>query len=147
MTIDHKISDQKVQYVIIREAAKISALLSGKSDKYQYLTVEEILSSYQRQIIEQNKFAYFLLRKAFEKQTEKQVGSLDSLDLSNKKDELKEIESIFLQNLMNGLVHAKLKEIKKSLICKILLKRISYIINQNVEKYLFLMNIPCLLLF
>ena len=32
MTIDDKIRDEKLQYVINREAAKISALSSGKID-------------------------------------------------------------------------------------------------------------------
>ena len=35
MTIDDKITNGKIQYDIIREAAKISALLSGKIDKYE----------------------------------------------------------------------------------------------------------------
>ena len=38
MTIDDKIKDKKLQYHIYREAAKISALSSGKIDKYEYLT-------------------------------------------------------------------------------------------------------------
>ena len=54
---------------INREAAKISALSSGKIDKYEYLTGESILSSNQQQIIEQAKFTYSTLGKAFEKQT------------------------------------------------------------------------------
>ena len=69
--------------------------------------------SNQRQIIERAKFEYSPLRKAFEKQTEKQVGDLKSLDLSNKKDELKQIQSIFPQNLMSDLIPVKLKEIVK----------------------------------
>ena len=77
-------------------------------DKYQYLTDEDILLSNQRQIIEKAKFAYFPLGKAFEKQTEKQVGAIKSIDLSNK---LKRIEGIFQQNLMNDLIRANLKEI------------------------------------
>ena len=43
---------------INREAAKISALSSGKLDKYEYLTGEEILPSNQQQIIQQVKFNY-----------------------------------------------------------------------------------------
>ena len=70
MTIDYKIRDEKPQYNIKKEAAKISALSSGKIDKYEYLTGEEILPSNQRQIIERAKFAYSPLGKAFEKQTE-----------------------------------------------------------------------------
>ena len=60
------------------------------------------------------------------------------LDLSDKIDQLKQIEHISPFNLLNHLVRAKLK---KSLICKILLKEMSYIINQNVEKFIILMNI------
>ena len=73
MTADDKIRDEKLQYDIKREAAKISALSSGKVDKYEYLTGEEILSFNQiiEQIIEQAKSAYSPLRKDFEKQTKK----------------------------------------------------------------------------
>ena len=68
MTIDDQIKDEKLQYDINREAAKISALSSGKIHKYEYLTGEDILPSNQQQIIEQAKFTCFLLGKAFEKQ-------------------------------------------------------------------------------
>ena len=64
-----------MQYDINRKAAKISSLPSGKIDKYKYLTGEEILPSKNRQIIEQTKFTYSSLVKAFEKQTEKQVDA------------------------------------------------------------------------
>ena len=69
MTIEDQIEDEKLQYNINREAAKISALSSGKIDKDEYLTGEEILPSNQRQIIEQAKFTYSPLGEAFEKQT------------------------------------------------------------------------------
>ena len=65
MTIDNQIEDEKLQY----EAAKISVLSSGKLNKYEYLTGEEILPSNQKQIIEQAKFTNSPLRKTFEKQT------------------------------------------------------------------------------
>ena len=78
-----------MQYNINREAAKISALSSGKIGKYEYLTGEEIVDFNQRQIIEQAKFAYSSLRKAFQKQTEKHA--IKCLDSSNK---LKQIEGI-----------------------------------------------------
>ena len=51
MTIDDPIRDEKLQYNINREAAKISALSSGKVHKYGYLTSEDILPSNQQQII------------------------------------------------------------------------------------------------
>ena len=56
MSNEDQIKDEKLQYDINREAAKISALSSGKIGKYEYLTGEEILPSNQQQIIEQAKF-------------------------------------------------------------------------------------------
>ena len=69
MKNDDKIRDEKLQFDVNREAAKTSTLSSGKMDNYRYLTDEEILPSNQRQTIDQAKFTYSLLRKAFEKQT------------------------------------------------------------------------------
>ena len=68
MIIDDQTRDGKLQYDINREAAKISALSSGKIRKYEYLTGEDILPSNQQQITEQAKFTYSPLGKAFEKQ-------------------------------------------------------------------------------
>ena len=48
MTIEDQIRDEKLQYDINREAEKISALSSGKIDKYEYLTNAEILRSNQQ---------------------------------------------------------------------------------------------------
>ena len=73
------------KYDINREAAKISALSSRKINKHEYLRVEEISPSIQKQIIEQTSFPYSPLGKDFEKQTEKQVGSIKSLKPANKK--------------------------------------------------------------
>ena len=42
MTTDDKIKDEKLKYDFNREAANISALSSGKTDKYEFLTGEEI---------------------------------------------------------------------------------------------------------
>ena len=63
MTIDDQIRDDKLQYDISIEAAKISTLSSGKIGMYKYLTGEEILPSNQKQIIEQAKFTYSLWKK------------------------------------------------------------------------------------
>ena len=41
MIINDKIKEKKLQYVINKEAAKISALSSGKIDKYEYLAGKE----------------------------------------------------------------------------------------------------------
>ena len=66
MSIDDQIRDKKLQYDIDREAAKISALSSGKIHKHEYITGEDILPSNKRQIIEQAKFSYSPLGKALE---------------------------------------------------------------------------------
>ena len=67
MTIEDKIKNEKLQYNINREAAKISALSSGKIYKYEYLTGEEILPSDQSRLTEQAKVTYTPLGEAFEK--------------------------------------------------------------------------------
>ena len=69
MTIEDQIRDEKLQYDINRDAAKISALSSGKIDKYEYFTGEEILSSNKQQITDPAKFTYSPLGNVFEKQT------------------------------------------------------------------------------
>ena len=91
MAIEDQIRGKKIQYYINREVAEISALSSGKIDKYEYLNGEEILPSNQEQIIQQAKFTYSPLGKAFEKQAktiedqgEKQVNALKSLESSDK---------------------------------------------------------------
>ena len=66
--IDCQIRNEKLQYNIDREVSKVTALSSGKINKYEYLTAEEILPSNQEQLIEQAKFTYSSLGKAFEKQ-------------------------------------------------------------------------------
>ena len=92
MINDDQIRDEKLQYDINREAAKIFALSSKKFNKYEYLTGEEILPSNQKQMLEQAKFTYSLLRKAFEKQIktiedqeEKKIEALKSLKDNNEK--------------------------------------------------------------
>ena len=86
MTINDQINNEKLHYNIHREAAKISALSSGKIHKYKYLTGKDILPSNQQQTIEQAKFTYSPLGKAFEKQIKtiedqgkKQVDPLKNL--------------------------------------------------------------------
>ena len=68
MKINDQIRDEKLLYDIYSEAVKISTLSSGKTDKYEYLTGEELLPSNQQQIIEQTKFIYYPFGKAFKKQ-------------------------------------------------------------------------------
>ena len=96
MTIDDQIRDERLRYGINKEAVKISALLSGKIEKYEYLTGNKILPSNQQQIIEQAKFTYSPMGRAFEKQIktienqgEKQVEVSKSL---KPKEQTKAIE-------------------------------------------------------
>ena len=80
MPTGDQIKNEKLRYDINRKAAKISALSSGKIDKYEYLTGEQI--SNQKQIIELGKCTYSPLGKTFEKQAKtiedkkKQVDAL-----------------------------------------------------------------------
>ena len=99
MTLEDQIREEKLQYDTDRETAKISALSSGKTDKYEYLTDEEILPSNQQQIIEQTKFTYSPLGKTLEKQIKtiedqgkKQIDAL--ADLKPKEIKPKEIKPI-----------------------------------------------------
>ena len=63
---NRKANFEKLRHDMNRKAAKIS---SAKIDKYESLTGEEILPSSQSRIIEQARFTYSTLGKAFEKQT------------------------------------------------------------------------------
>ena len=71
MTTDDDIRDEKKQYEINRESAKISTLSSGRIDKYEYLTGKEILPSDQNRVIQQTKFTYSFLEKPLEKQAKR----------------------------------------------------------------------------
>ena len=69
MSADDKIRDEKLHYYIIREVAKISALISEKIDKFEYLRGETILPPDQRRVKEHAEFTFSPFRKALEKQT------------------------------------------------------------------------------
>ena len=113
MTTEDQIKDEKLQYDISREAAKISALSSGKIYTYEYLTGEEILPSNQQQMIGQAKFTYSPLKKTFDKQTktikdqgEKQADVLKALKPTELKP--KETKSIEYDNyFINGLAEVR----------------------------------------
>ena len=123
MTIDDQIRNEKLQYNINREAAKISALWSNKFNKYEYLTGEEVSPSNRQQMIEQAKFTYFPLGKTFEKQIktiedqgEKQIkaiqnqGQVKTIKKCTNDDE--DIPLISNQKqLFNKLVDERLDEI------------------------------------
>ena len=118
MTIEDQIRDEKLQYDINREAAKISALSSGKIDKYEYVTSEEILPSNQQQILEQAKFTYFPLGKAFgkqiktiENQEKKQVDALKSLESSDK--QLPSIKYFISKERLNPEIGDEIEKIEE----------------------------------
>ena len=95
MTINEQIRDEKLQYDINRKAAKVSALWSGKIHQYEYLTGQDILPSNQQQIIEEARFIYSPLRKAFEKQiktiADKWQKQTDALERLKPKEQTKGI--------------------------------------------------------
>ena len=107
----------KLQYDINREAPKISASLSGKIDKYEYLAGEQILPSDKSRIIQQAKFTNSPPDKAFEKKTieeqgEKQVKVLNYLK-PEKNQELESIEGLFQKTIRNDEIKNEIDEIKK----------------------------------
>ena len=116
MMINDQIRDEKLQYDINREAAEMSALSLGKTDKYEYLTGKYILPSTQQQIIEPAKFTYFPLGKAFvehiktiENQGEKQVKALEDL---KEKEQAKAIKGksrnqSIATNIFNDLIEKR----------------------------------------
>ena len=117
MTVEDQIRCEKLQYDTNREAAKTSALSSGKTDKHEYLTGEEILPSNQPQIIEQAKFTYSSFGKSFEKQIKtiedqgkKQIDALG--DLKSKEIKPRETKpNKYGDYFINGL--AKIRESHK----------------------------------
>ena len=74
MVTDNKITDKKLQYNIIRETVKTSALLSGSIEKHEYLSGGEILSSDQSRMIDQATLTHVPLGKAFENQIKATEG-------------------------------------------------------------------------
>ena len=91
-----------------RDAAKISALLYGNIDKYEYLTGEEILPSNQKQITEQAKFTYFPLEKAFEKQ-------IKTIDEQGEKQMIAIKQPASINDYENKLLTSKEREIFKNI--------------------------------
>ena len=132
MTTEDKIKDEKLEYDVNREAAKISALSSGKIDKYEYLTGEEMLISNKQQIIEQARFIHSPFGKVFEKQTktvedqgEKEIKAIqdnkrqlinndnykDKLLLSKEREIFKDIYNKRLDKIRRGNKNANQKRI------------------------------------
>ena len=145
MTIEDQIKDGKLQYDINREAAKISALSSGKIDKYEYVTGEEALPSNQQQIIEQAKSTYSLLGKAFEKQA-KTIEESNSKAIKAIQDNRRQLISD--DDYKNKLLISKEREIFKDIYNKRLDKleelnnkidydNLKYVVESSGDEYSF----------
>ena len=116
ITTDNQIRNEK--YEINREAAKISALSSGKINKYEYLAGEEILPCNQKQIMEQAKFTYSPLGKAFgiqtktiEDQGRKQIDAIQNQGQAKaiKKYTYNDKDSLLISK---QIINSKMKELK-----------------------------------
>ena len=117
MTINDQIGHEKLQYDINREAAKISALSWNKIGEYEYLTVEEILPSNQKQVIEQAKFTYSPLGKVFGKQIKiiedqgkKQIKALEDL---KPKEQTKSTKGIFQEGYESVEIKKEINKTKE----------------------------------
>ena len=105
MTINDNLRDEKLQYDFNREA----------TDKYQFLTVEEILPPDQSRIIGQAEFVYSPLGKAFEKHVKtiedqgiRQVKAFKVLE-----QQLESVEGIFPKKMRNIEIKNELKKTEK----------------------------------
>ena len=143
MTTEDQIKDEKLQYDINREAAKISSLSSGKIDKHEYLTREEILPSNQQQIIEQAKFTYSPLGKAFEQQTktiedkgEKQIKAIqdNKQQLINDNDYKNKLLISKEREFFKDIYNKRLDEIEE-LNKKIDYDNLMYVVKSGSDEY------------
>ena len=103
---------------INRATAKKSKLSSRKKDKYEYMAGEEILSLQQQGVIQEIKCSHSSLgiQKAKENHwriTKKSVEALQTLNLTNTTNKLKQAEDGFIQSQWNNWNHDKLKEMSE----------------------------------
>ena len=122
MTINDQIRHEKLQYDINRKATEISTLSSGKIYRYEYGTGKDILPFNQQQIKEQEKFTYFSLGKAPEKQikTIEDQGQKQLKALGNLIDQEKQLNNA--SDYKDKLLHSKERENLKIFIKKDLIK-------------------------
>ena len=131
MTIEDQIKDEKLQYDINREAAKMSALSPCKIDKYEYLTGEEILPSNQQQIIQQAKFVYSPLGKALVKAVQ------DNKQIVNKDDDYKDkLLLLGEREIFKDIYNKRLDKIEE-LNNKIDYNNLNYVVAGTGDKYSF----------
>ena len=94
---------------LIEKQTSLSALSSGKIDKYEYLTGVKIFPFDQSRTIEEVNFRYSPLGKVFEKQAKiiedqarKQAKALEVLKPAEQQKNSKMIENIFLKDQQNN---------------------------------------------
>ena len=91
---------------------KVSALSSGKIDKYEYPTGEKMLPSDQSQIKEQTKFTYSPFEKAFKKIIEDQGKKTSWDQFFNPDQQLKSNQNLFLKDLLDKEAKGKIDKVK-----------------------------------
>ena len=87
--LDDKIKQNKADYDLYRQNAKMSALSSGELDKYEYLTGENL--GYRADPIQKTKFEYSPLGEIFNK----------GLDKNEKKGLLKRLKILKIRLIIN----------------------------------------------
>ena len=133
MTINDQIRDEKLQYDINREAAKISALSSGKIQVWvfhwwRYITIQSTTKNWTNKIY---LFSFWKKKKTIEEQDQKQIDALENL-----KDQNKQLLNVDVNDdYENKLLHSKEQEIFRKIYNKRLdkidevTKRLSVIIS------------------
>ena len=112
-TIDDQIRDKKLQYDINGVTAKISALSSGKINKYGYLTGYEILPSNQKQLAGQAEFNYSSHGKAFE-EWRKTIADQGQKQIKAIGDNKEQLTDNIADDYKNELLISKEKKIFKN---------------------------------
>ena len=104
------------------ETKNYTTILTEKQQKYQHYHLEKLINMniLQRRVIEQAKFTYSPLGKAFEKQTKtteeegkKQDEALEVLKPEENKEEIKSIEGHFPKGIRTNEIKNETDEIKK----------------------------------
>ena len=111
--LDNKIKANKVQYMLDRKSAEISAKSSGKLDKYEYLTGEDL--DYKPDALTQAKFEYSPLGKTLtfgSTKEDKKEGLLKRLANINKANDLHNLRNISTNIHPRDIDHYRLNKDK-----------------------------------
>ena len=119
-----------MQYEITREAAKLSSLSSGKIDKNEYRTGEEVLPPDQTTSKEQAKFTYSPLGKALEKQQRLKIWEQNKFGLSKLANETEPSIKYFVPKNNSSTKRIEKRDVK--FLCRIQKKNM---ILQEIKRY------------